>query len=144
MTYLLVKAFHIIAVISWMAGLLYLPRLFIYHCDAEKGSERSETFKTMERRLLKVITTPAMIVSWSLGLIMIFAYQSVGFSGGVWLHIKLILVICLTLFHFFLARWQLDFANDRNKRSVRFYRIINEVPTVLMIFIVILVIVRPF
>ena len=144
MAYLLIKAFHIIAVISWMAGLLYLPRLFIYHVDAEKGSKQSETFKIMEGRLLQVIMTPAMIVSWALGLIMIFGFQSVSMASDTWLQIKLVLVLLMTIYHFFLARWRQNFAQDRNKHPARFYRIANEVPTVLMIFIVILVVVRPF
>jgi protoporphyrinogen IX oxidase len=140
--YLWLKALHIIAVISWMAGLLYLPRLMIYHCEAEKGSVQSETFKTMERRLLKAIMTPAMIVSWGLGLYLAFAY--VGFKGNVWLHVKFLFVIALSASHSFMARWVRDFAEDRNTRPQRFYRIANEVPTLLMVGIVILAVVKPF
>ncbi len=140
--YLWLKALHIIAVISWMAGLLYLPRLMIYHCNAEKGSVQSETFKVMERRLLKAIMTPAMIVSWVLGLYLAFAY--VGFKGNVWLHVKFLLVIGLSASHGFQALWVRDFAEDRNTRPQRFYRIANEVPTLLMIAIVILAVVKPF
>jgi protoporphyrinogen IX oxidase len=140
--YLWLKALHIIAVISWMAGLLYLPRLMIYHCEAEKGSVQSETFKTMERRLLKAIMTPAMIVSWGLGLYLAFVY--VGFKGNGWLHVKFLFVIALSASHGFMARWVRDFAEDRNTRPQRFYRIANEVPTLLMIGIVILAVVKPF
>jgi protoporphyrinogen IX oxidase len=140
--YLWLKALHIIAVISWMAGLLYLPRLMIYHCDAAKGSVQSETFKTMERRLLKAIMTPAMIVSWGLGLYLAFVH--VGFKGNTWLHVKFLLVIALSASHGFQARWVRDFAEDRNTRPQRFYRIANEVPTLLMIGIVILAVVKPF
>jgi protoporphyrinogen IX oxidase len=140
--YLWLKALHIIAVISWMAGLLYLPRLMIYHCAAEKGSVQSETFKTMERRLLKAIMTPAMIVSWVLGLWLAFGY--VGFKGNLWLHAKFALVIALSAAHGMQARWVREFAEDRNVRPHTFYRIWNEVPTLLMLGIVILAVVKPF
>jgi putative membrane protein len=136
-----VKAFHIIAVIAWMAGMLYLPRLFVYHCEAEPGSRQSETFKVMERRLLKAIITPAMIATWLLGLWL--AWQGHWFAAP-WLHLKLALVIALSAAHGFFAKWVKDFAADRNRRSQRFYRIINEVPTMGMIFIVILAVVKPF
>ena len=135
------KAFHVIAVISWMAGMLYLPRLFAYHCEAEKGSKQSETFKVMERRLMRVIINPAMIVTWLAGLYLAWAGHWI--SSG-WLHIKLVLVLIMSAVHGFFSRWRKDFAADRNARSQKFYRIINEVPTVLMIGIVILVIVKPF
>jgi putative membrane protein len=136
-----IKALHIIAVISWMAGMLYLPRLFVYHCEAEIGSKQSETFKVMERRLLKAIINPAMVVTWLAGLYL--AWSGHWFSSG-WLYGKLALVIILSGVHGFFSRWVKDFATDRNARSQKFYRIINEVPTVLMIFIVILVVVKPF
>ena len=136
-----IKALHIIAVISWMAGMLYLPRLFVYHCDAEVGSKQSETFKVMERRLLKAIINPAMIVTWLAGLYL--AWSGSWFSAG-WLHGKLLLVLVLSGIHGWFSRWVRDFAADRNTRSQKFYRIINEVPTVLMIGIVILVVVKPF
>ena len=136
-----IKALHVIAVISWMAGMLYLPRLFVYHCEAEIGSKQSETFKVMEWRLLKVIINPAMIVTWLAGLYL--AWSGHFFSSG-WFHAKLTLVIILSGVHGFFVRWVKDFAADRNTRSQKFYRIINEVPTILMIFIVILVIVKPF
>ena len=141
MTYLWIKAFHVIAVISWMAGMLYLPRLFVYHCGAPRDSIQSETFKIMERRLLKAIMTPAMIVTWILGLVLV--WQG-GFMTSGWLHAKLALVVLLSGAHGFLARTVKDFAADRNVRPAKFYRMINEVPTVLMIVIVILVIVKPF
>jgi putative membrane protein len=136
-----IKALHVIAVISWMAGMLYLPRLFVYHCEAEIGSKQSETFKVMERRLLKAIINPAMILTWLLGLYLAWSGQL--FSAH-WLHAKLALVLVLSGTHGFFSRWVRDFAADRNTRSQKFYRIINEVPTVLMIGIVILVIVKPF
>jgi putative membrane protein len=124
-----------------MAGMLYLPRLFVYHCEAEIGSRQSETFKIMERRLLKAIINPAMIVTWLAGLYL--AWRGHWFSSG-WLHGKLALVIVLSGVHGFFSRCVKDFAADRNPRSQKFYRIINEVPTVLMILIVILVVVKPF
>ena len=138
-----IKAFHIIAVIAWMAGLLYLPRLFVYHASSKIGSEQSETFKVMEWRLLRFITTPAMLATWVFGLILAFS-PLVNWSQDGWLHAKLVLVVILTGFSGLLAKWTKDFASDRNTRSPRFYRIANEVPTVLMIIIVILVVVRPF
>ena len=139
--YLWLKAFHVIAAIAWMAGMLYLPRLFVYHCEAEAGSRQSETFKVMERRLLRAIINPAMIATWVLGLWLAF---DGGFLKAGWLHGKLVLVLILSGIHGFLSRAVRDFAADRNARSQRFYRIINEIPTVLMIGIVILVIVKPF
>jgi putative membrane protein len=136
-----IKALHIISVIAWMAGMLYLPRLFVYHCEAEAGSKQSETFKVMERRLLKGIINPAMIVTWLAGIYLAWAGQL--FSAG-WLHGKLLLVLVLSGVHGFFARCVRDFGADRNIRNQKFYRIINEVPTLLMIGIVILVVVRPF
>ncbi|MGE4218107.1 MAG: protoporphyrinogen oxidase HemJ [Alphaproteobacteria bacterium] len=136
-----VKAVHLIAVISWMAGLLYLPRLFVYHADAEPGSAMSETFKVMERRLLRAIMNPAMIVTWAAGLLMLH-WSGVWTEG--WMHAKLALVIGLTAMHMAMASWRRAFAEDRNRRPARFYRIANEVPTVAMILIVVLVIVQPF
>jgi protoporphyrinogen IX oxidase len=140
---LYIKAFHVIAIIAWMAGLLYLPRLFVYHAASAKGSAQSETFKVMERRLLRFITTPAMLASWLLGLVLAFS-GLIDWSADGWFHAKLALVLLLSAFHGFLAKWTKDFALDRNTRSQRFYRVANEVPTVLMIGIVILAIVRPF
>jgi protoporphyrinogen IX oxidase len=137
-----IKAFHIIAVIAWMAGVLYLPRLFIYHTASEAGAEQSETFKIMERRLLRYITTPAMIAAWIFGLIL--GFSVVNWSEAGWFHAKLLLVLILSGFTGLLAKWTKDFAADRNTRSQRFYRIANEVPTLLMIAIVILAVVKPF
>ena len=125
-----------------MAGVLYLPRLFVYHTEAEAGSKQSETFKIMERRLLKAIITPAMIASWVFGLIL--AYYVVDWSEAGWFHLKLLLVVAMSGFTGFLARWTREFAEDRNTHSQRFYRIANEVPTLLMIVVVILAVVKPF
>lgn len=139
--YLWIKAFHIIAVISWMAGMLYLPRLFVYHCQAEAGSKQSETFKVMERRLLNFIMTPAMAVSWILGLILMVQAQA---TGAGWFHAKFALVIVLSALHGLLSRYVADFARDQNRHTHKFFRIVNEIPTVLMIAIVILAVVKPF
>jgi putative membrane protein len=141
MVYLWLKAIHVIAVIAWMAGMLYLPRLFVYHADTEIGSKQSETFKVMERRLLRAIINPAMAVTWVLGLWL--AYDS-GFYVSGWLHAKFALVLAMSGLHGFYSRWMKDFAADRNTHTAKFYRIMNEVPTVLMIAIVCLVIVKPF
>ena len=135
------KAFHVIAVIAWMAGMLYLPRLFVYHCEAEPGSAQSETFKIMERRLLRAIANPAMVVSWALGLWMVYAG---GWLSAHWLWFKLVLVVALSAIHGMLARWTGDFAADLNRHTQRFYRIVNEMPAVLMIGIVLLVVIKPF
>ena len=135
------KAFHIIAVMSWMAGMLYLPRLFVYHCSAAVGSPQSETFKVMERRLLKAIINPAMALTWVLGLWLAWAS---GFYTSPWLQAKFVLVFILSGIHGMFSRYVRDFAADRNTRSEKFYRIINEVPTLLMIGIVILAVVKPF
>ncbi len=136
-----IKAVHVMAVIAWMAGLFYLPRLFVYHARTEQGSEISETFKVMERKLLIIIMNPAMITAWVLGLWI--AYLQ-GQFGDHWFHAKLFFVILLTIFHGLLGKWRKDFAADNNRRSEKFYRLANEVPTVLMAGIVILVIVKPF
>jgi putative membrane protein len=139
--YLWIKALHVIAVIAWMAGMLYLPRLFVYHCEAEIGSKQSETFKVMERRLLKAIINPAMIATWLAGIYL--AWAGHWYLSG-WLQLKFLLVLVLSAVHGFFVRCVRAFAADRNTYTQRFYRIINEVPTVLMIAIVILVIVKPF
>jgi putative membrane protein len=139
--YLWLKAFHVIAVIAWMAGMLYLPRLFVYHCEADPGSKQSETFKVMERRLLKAIINPAMIAAWLLGL---WLAWSGGWYASPWLQAKVVLALALSAMHGFFVRWVRDFAADRNAHSQKFYRIINEVPTILMIGAVILVVVKPF
>jgi putative membrane protein len=138
-----IKALHVIAVIAWMAGLLYLPRLFVYHCDVPRGSPESERFKVMERRLLKQIMTPAMIAVWVLGLLLVATPGVIDWAAGWW-HVKLLLVILMSGFQGGLSRWRRDFLEDRNTRSQRFYRIANEIPTVLMVVIVIMVIVKPF
>jgi len=139
--YAWVKAFHIVAVISWMAGMLYLPRLFVYHTAAEPGSVQSETFKVMERRLLRAIINPAMAATWVLGLWL--AWDG-GWFGAGWLSAKLALVLALSGIHGFYARCVREFAEDRNTRPQRFFRIINEVPTLVMIAVVVLVVVKPF
>jgi putative membrane protein len=139
--YLWLKALHIISVIAWMAGMLYLPRLFVYHAASEPGSAQSETFKVMERRLLKAIMTPAMIASWLFGIILVFRG---GWFGAGWFHAKLVLVLAMTVMHGLLSHWAHDFAVDRNRHSQKFYRITNEIPTILLIAIVILAVVKPF
>jgi protoporphyrinogen IX oxidase len=141
-----IKAFHIIAVIAWMAGMLYLPRLFVYHCAAETGSVQSETFKVMEHRLLRAIMNPAMVATWLLGLWLAWhgPDSRYGWFASGWLGAKLVLVLALSGVHGLLARWVKVFATDSNQHSQRFYRIINEVPTILMIAIVILAVVKPF
>ena len=135
------KALHVIAVISWMAGLLDLPRLFVYHCEAEKGSRQSETFKVMEHRLLRYIMNPAMIVVWVTGPLLAWAQAM---TQDHWLWAKFALVVALTGYHHALGAWRKDFAADRNVHDQRFYRLANEAPTMLMVGIVILVVVKPF
>jgi putative membrane protein len=135
------EAFHIMAVVAWFGGLFYLPRLFVYHADAKPGSELSETLKVMEYRLLTAIMTPAMAAVWILGLTL--AYWEGAFSDG-WLHAKLVLVFLLSGFQGALGRWTRDFAADRNTRSAKFYRVTNEVPTLFLIAIVLLVVLKPF
>ena len=141
MTYLWLKAFHIVAVIAWMAGMLYLPRLFVYHAAAKPGSELSETFKVMERRLLKAIINPAMGATWLLGLALVWLGD---WHTARWMWAKFILVIAMSALHGYLSRWRRDFEKDANTHSAKFYRVMNEVPTLLLIVIVIMVIVRPF
>ena len=135
------KALHVVSVIAWMAGLLYLPRLFVYHCAAEKGSKQSETFKVMEHRLLRFIMNPAMIVVWVTGPWLAWAP---GMLHDRWLWAKFVLVVVLTGYHHALGIWRKGFATDRNVHDQRFYRLANEVPTALMVGIVILVVVKPF
>lgn len=141
-----IKAFHIIAVIAWMAGMLYLPRLFVYHCAAEKGSVQSETFKVMERRLLRVIINPAMVATWLLGLWLAWngPDSHYGWFDSGWLHAKLVLVLALSALQGMFTRWVKAFAADSNRHTQQFYRIINEIPTILLIAIVILAVVKPF
>ena len=139
--YLWLKALHVIAVIAWMAGMLYLPRLFVYHCEAAPGSAESERFKVMEARLLRAIINPAMIAVWLLGLTLA---EVGGHWHEGWFQAKFALVIGMSTLHGFFARWRKDFAAERNRHSQRFYRLWNEVPAVLIIAIVILVVVKPF
>lgn len=136
-----IKAFHVIAVIAWMAGMLYLPRLFVYHVEAPAGSDQAETFKVMERRLLRAIINPAMTMTWVFGLWL--AWSGFGFAGG-WLHAKIVAVLVLSGLHGYLSAAVRRFAEDRNVKSARHWRVVNEVPAVLMVIIVILVIVKPF
>jgi protoporphyrinogen IX oxidase len=145
-SYAWIKALHIIAVIAWMAGMLYLPRLFVYHCAAEKGSAQSETFKVMERRLLRGIINPAMVATWLLGAWLAWSIADSRYLLLLpgWLAAKIVLVLALSALHGLFARWVKDFAADANRHSEKFYRIINEVPTVLMILIVLLVVLKPF
>lgn len=141
--YLWIKALHVISVIAWMAGLLYLPRLFVYHCDATPGSERSETFKIMERRLMRAIMNPAMVASLGFGGVLLADGDGVVWSEG-WVYIKLAGVAGLLVLHYMMNLWRRDFAQDANRRTERFFRVANEAPTILMIVIVIAVIVKPF
>ena len=136
-----IKAVHIMAVIAWMSGMLYLPRLMVYHCDAEIGSKHSETFKVMEYRLLHYITTPAMVLVWIFGLYM--AIEAPWYDE-LWLQLKVALVVLMSGLHGFLTARVKDFAADKNRFSQKFYRIINEVPAVLIVLIVILVVIKPF
>jgi putative membrane protein len=139
--YLWLKALHIIAVIAWMAGMLYLPRLFVYHAGAKSDSELSETFKTMEYRLLNFIMTPAMIVTWIIGIALVL--QGQWLSAG-WLHIKFAAVLAMTVLHGLFSHWVNEFRFDRNRHGQKFYRIVNEIPTFLLIVIVALAVVKPF
>jgi protoporphyrinogen IX oxidase len=138
-----IKALHIVAVVAWMAGLLYLPRLFVYHAEAERGSAMSETFKVMERRLLRGIMNPAMIATLLLGILLAVTPGIVDWRQG-WIYAKLVLVVALMVYHHLLARWRRHFAQDRNTRSARFYRGVNELPILILIAIAILVVVKPF
>lgn len=142
--YLLLKALHIIAVISWMAGLLYLPRLFVYHADAPAGTAQSETFKLMEFRLMRYIMAPASIATWLFGSLMLYANWDGLMTDGGWMHAKLLLVVLMTGVHHVFIKWRKNFAADKNARPAKFYRIWNEVPTILMIAIVTLVVLKPF
>ena len=142
-TYLLFKSLHLIAVISWMAGLLYLPRIFVYHTENTQDTNTSNIFKTMERKLYYYIMMPAMVLSWIFGLILISILGFVVITE-LWMQIKLILVIVLTIYHFYLGNCVIGFANNQNNNSSKFYRIINEVPTILLIIIVFIVVFKPF
>ena len=140
--YLLFKALHLVSVISWMAGLLYLPRIFVYHTDTTDNYEQNKTFKIMEKKLFNYIMMPAMIASWFFGILLI---NSLGFSVfyELWMQIKIVLILILTHYHFYLGKCVKTFSSDQNKKSTKFYRIINEVPTVLLIFVVFLVVFKP-
>ncbi len=138
------KAFHVMAVIAWMAGLFYLPRLYVYHCTVARGSIESERFKIMERRLLKQIISPAMMATWGLGLLLVLTPGVVAWWPLNWWHVKFLSVLLMTGFHGAASKWRREFMEDRNRKPERFYRIANEVPTVLMFVIVIMVIVKPF
>jgi putative membrane protein len=138
-----IKAFHVISLIAWMAGMFYLPRLYVYHCDLCPGSAESERFKVMERRLLRQIINPAMIATWTFGILLVLTPGVIDWSWGWW-HVKLASVIALSALHGSFAGWRKDFLQDRNRRPQRFYRIANEIPTILVMLIVIMVIVRPF
>ena len=135
------KSLHIIAMTAWMAGIFYLPRLFVYHATEPAGSATSETFKIMERRLLKAIMNPAMLVTWVAGIYLMAVY---GYASEIWMWLKLVLVVAMTVFHMALGKWRKEFEADNNQRDQKFYRIVNEIPTVLLILIVVLVVVKPF
>ncbi len=139
--YLWIKALHVISVIAWMAGMLYLPRLYVYHCAAEPGSVQSETFKVMERRLLRAILNPAMIASWLFGLALV---AHLGAWDQGWMLAKFACLFAMQLVHIGYARWRRAFEQDENRHSHKFYRMMNEVPTVLLVLIVVFVIVQPF
>ena len=140
--YLLFKSLHLLTVISWMAGLLYLPRIFVYHSESTENMNSSNIFKIMEKKLFYYIMTPAMILSWIFGLILVF---TLGFSvfNELWIQLKLIFVILLTIYHFYLGKCVAGFAINQNNNSSKFYRIINEIPTILLIIIVFIVIFKP-
>ena len=140
--YLLFKSLHLISIISWMAGLLYLPRIFVYHTEIKDNKDQSATFKLMEKRLFNYIMMPAMIFSWIFGLLLI---HSLGFSifSQLWMQVKIVLILTLTHYHFYLGKCVRLFYNDQNNKTSRFYRIINEVPTVLLIIIIFLVVFKP-
>jgi putative membrane protein len=139
-----VKALHVSAMVAWMAGMFYLPRLYVYHCEVGPGSVESERFKLMERRLLRQIINPAMVATWVFGIVLVLTPGVIDWRHDHWWHVKLAAVLLLAGFHGLLARWRRDFLHDRNTRPARFYRIANEVPTVLMLVAVFMVIVKPF
>lgn len=138
-----IKSAHIVSMVAWMAGMFYLPRLFVYHCEVQRGSPESERFKVMERRLFKQIITPAMISTFVFGILLAATPGVIDWTAGWW-HVKLLCVILLGGFHGAASRWRKDFLEDRNQRSAKFYRIANEIPTVLLLVIVVMVVVRPF
>lgn len=142
MDYLVIKALHIIAVICWMAGMLYLPRLYVYHAGVKPGSEGDLLLQTMERKLLRYIMNPAMIMTFIFGMLLVAELGSQGLGG--WFHVKILLVVILSAVHGLFAKWRKDFMRGENKHPARFFRFINEVPTVIMILVVFLVVVKPF
>ncbi len=142
MDYLVIKALHIIAVICWMAGMLYLPRLYVYHAGVKPGSEGDLLLQTMERKLLRYIMNPAMIMTFIFGILLVAQLGSQGLGG--WFHVKILLVVILSAVHGLFAKWRKDFMRGENKHPARFFRFINEVPTVIMILVVFLVVVKPF
>lgn len=137
------KAFHIISMVAWMAGMFYLPRLYVYHCDMQPGSVESERFKVMEWRLFKQIINPAMIATWVFGTMLVLTPGIVDWSSGWW-HVKFVCVLAMAGFHGALSKWRRMFMDDKNTKSHKFYRVANEVPTLLLMIIVIMVVVRPF
>lgn len=139
--YLWIKALHVVSIIAWMAGMLYLPRLFVYHCSAAVGSIQSETFKIMERRLLRAIMTPAMVVAWLTGLYLVWTS---GYYMAGWFHLKLLMVLVLSGLHGKMSAVVRTFAEDRNDKRDTYYRVLNEIPTLAMIIIVVAVVVKPF
>ena len=141
--YLWIKALHVISMVAWMAGMFYLPRLFVYHCELARGSAESERFKVMERRLLQQIINPAMIATFGFGILLVLTPGVIDWHAGWW-HVKLLMVLLLSGFHGAMSKWRREFLEDRNTRSQKFYRIANEVPTLLLVIIVVMVIVRPF
>ncbi len=141
--YLWLKAGHVVSMVAWMAGMFYLPRLFVYHCEAPRGSAESERFKVMERRLLKQIINPAMLATFGFGILLVLTPGVVDWAAGWW-HVKLAAIVLMTAVHGMLARSRRDFLHDRNAKPARYFRIINEVPTLLLVVIVVMVIVKPF
>ncbi|AIF81937.1 coproporphyrinogen III oxidase [endosymbiont of Acanthamoeba sp. UWC8] len=139
--YLTIKALHIISIICWMAGLFYLPRLYVYHTKAKVGSELDQTLQVMEKKLLKLIMNPSMIASFVFGILLIYI---IGFESGKWLHAKILLVLIMALTHGLMAKYRKDFATGKNTKGDKFYRVLNEVPTILMVIIVFLAITKPF
>lgn len=140
--YLWFKAFHVVSMISWMVGLLYLPRLYVYHTRVEKGSEMDKMFQLMESRLLRIIMNPAMIITYASGIINSYIYGLT--TLGKWFHIKMLAVLVLTIFHGLLARWRRNFVNGNNIHSEKFFRVANELPTIMMIIAVFMVVIKPF
>jgi protoporphyrinogen IX oxidase len=141
--YLWFKALHVVSMVAWMAGMLYLPRLYVYHCEAPRGSAESERFKVMERRLLRGIINPAMASTFLFGILLVLTPGVIDWHAGWW-HVKLLGIVLMVGLHGMFSRWRRDFLNDRNTKPARFYRIVNEVPAVLLLIIVVMVIVRPF